>query len=551
MADPDHPPVIATKRSNNADSNPMRQLSELLAVAPPAYGQQETGASVARNQAVQSQSGGLYRQLGRPGSPVGRAASPSYTTVVNRVRSRSDGDEALEESDDDEDCGPCSFPAITPPRRRSISQSSPASGAPPVGLLSSQTPSELTAGASSLFANGAAGGRPTALPVTTTLSPPSPVRAASSSSHASPLRTIFLDTVPVGGLHGLEIPPSPGSLSAPLRPQLVLTTPTADHTPPVAGTVQSAPARADPLRHRWSGTRKGLTRSPVISPTPAPLGAMSPQQLCRQLDGGPNGAKAKEGAPPARPSPLPLLGGSGVLVRRLDPSRRDNETPSPEFASRFAGHTPYRHMPDDEAGGWSPKVAPPGLQLRVQGALAVAGAAVGVAHGGGDGGEHGYEWEEHHALRGECGQAEGDYAHAKHAEEQVQGQVGVGAEGSANGAWGGGSKKTVRFALVGKVPEREFLAHAMLPINHQVRVAGGRMASGARAKQDAQVGGAFARVMATVRRVRKQRQRAAKQRHMRTQGLARAALQAGWLQQQNAAAAAPRAGGGLVAAQKG
>jgi hypothetical protein len=203
----------------------MRQLSELLAVAPPAYGQQEIGASVARNQAVQSQSGGLYRQLGRPGSPVGRAASPSYTTVVNRVRSRSDGDEALEESDDDEDCGPCSFPAITPPRRRSISQSSPASGAPPVrrgGLLSSQTHSELTAGASSLFANGAAGGRPTALPVTTTLSPPSPVRAGSSSSHASPLRTIFLDTVPVGGLHGLEIPPSPGSLSAPLRPQLVL-----------------------------------------------------------------------------------------------------------------------------------------------------------------------------------------------------------------------------------------------------------------------------------------------------------------------------------------
>jgi hypothetical protein len=109
----------------------------------------------------------------------------------------------------------------------------------------------------------------------------------------------------------------------------------------------------------------------------------------------------------------------------------------------------------------------------------------------------------------------------------------------------------VRFALVGKVPEREFLAHAMLPINHQVRMTGGRMASGARAKQEAQLGGVFARVMATVRRVRKQRQRAAKQRHMRTQGLARAALQAGWLQQQNAAAAAPRAGGGLVAAQKG
>jgi hypothetical protein len=109
----------------------------------------------------------------------------------------------------------------------------------------------------------------------------------------------------------------------------------------------------------------------------------------------------------------------------------------------------------------------------------------------------------------------------------------------------------VRFALVGKVPEREFFAHAMLPINHQVRVAGGRMASGARAKQEAQLGGVFARVMATVRRVRKQRQRAAKQRRVWAQAQARAALQAGWLQQQNAAAAAPRAGGGLGAAQKG
>ena len=209
--------------------------------APPAYGQRQEiveGSFARPHHTAAAQVGcGLYRQHSRPGAPVGRAASP-HTTVGYRVRSRSDGDESLEgalESDDDDDDGaPSSFRTTTPPRRRSISQSSPASGGGQ--MLSPQTLSnfrdqlspqmELTPRVPTLLAVADwAVGRPTAL------SPPSPVRAGSSSA-PPPLR-LFLDTSAAeGGLHGLEVRPSPGSLSSPLRPQLVLASPAAAHAPP-------------------------------------------------------------------------------------------------------------------------------------------------------------------------------------------------------------------------------------------------------------------------------------------------------------------------------